>query len=131
MGAMNYLLDTHVLLWWLFADKRLSRRANAVLRNPEHRIAVSSVSAWEIAIKHRSGRLDSAAPLVRDFSGWLGQAGFVELAITSAHAVRAGTWDVQHRDPFDRMLAAQSVAEAMRLVSRDPAFADFGIETVW
>jgi PIN domain nuclease of toxin-antitoxin system len=128
---MSYLLDTHALLWWLFADRRLSRRSTAVLRDPHQRIVVSSASAWEIATKHRLGRLDSATPLMRDFSGWLEKAGFVELSMSSAHAIRAGSWDVPHRDPFDRMLAAQSDLEGLRLVSRDPVFADFGLEPLW
>jgi PIN domain nuclease of toxin-antitoxin system len=128
---VNVLLDTHALLWWLFADRRLSPRAKAVLRDPQHQVSVSSASAWEIAIKHRLGRLDSARPLVDDFGAWIGKAGFVELPITWAHAIRAGSWDVRHRDPFDRMLAAQSSLEDLRLISRDPVFADFGLEPIW
>lgn len=128
---MTLLLDTHVLLWWLFADRRLSRKATAAIRDPDNRIVVSSATAWEIAIKHHQGRLDSAAPLMNDFSGWVDRAGFVELAIRSSHALKAGSWHVAHRDPFDRMLAAQSVIEEIRLVSRDPLFADFGIDTLW
>lgn len=128
---MKVLVDTHALLWWLFADRRLSARVKAVLRDPRNVIAVSSASAWEIAAKYRLGRLDSALPLVNDFSGWLARAGFVELAITSGHAIRAGRWDTPHRDPFDRLLAAQSVLEELRLVTRDPVFADFGLEPLW
>lgn len=128
---MTFLVDTHALLWWLFDDRRLSRRARAVLREPQNQIRVSSASAWEIATKYRLGRLGSAKPLVDDFAGWLTKAGFSELPISSAHAVRAGSWDVTHRDPFDRLLAAQSSMEELRLISRDPAFADFGLEPVW
>jgi PIN domain nuclease of toxin-antitoxin system len=128
---MTYLIDTHVLLWWLFADKRLSKRAVALLRDPANTIVVSGATAWEIAIKHRSGRLDSAAPLVQHYGAWLARAGFRELRIGSAHAIRAGAWEVEHRDPFDRMLAAQSDLERVRLVTRDPAFEAFGIDTIW
>jgi PIN domain nuclease of toxin-antitoxin system len=128
---VTFLVDTHALLWWLFDDRRMSRRAKAVLREPQNQIRVSSASAWEIATKYRLGRLDSAKPLVDDFAGWLTRAGFSELPISSAHAVRAGTWDVMHRDPFDRLLAAQSSMEEVRLISRDPAFADFGLEPMW
>lgn len=131
MGKVSHLLDTHALLWWLFDDPRLSSRSKAVLRDPNRRVFASSASAWEIATKHRLGRLDSATPLVRDFSAWIDKAGFTELPITSAHAIRAGSWDVPHRDPFDRMLAAQSLVESLRLVSRDPVFADFGLEPLW
>lgn len=128
---MNVLLDTHALLWWLFADRRLSSRAKAVLRDSQNQVSVSSASAWEIATKYRLGRLDSARPLVDDFSTLMRKAGFSELPMTSAHAIRAGNWDVEHRDPFDRMLAAQSSIEDLRLVTRDPVFADFGLEPIW
>lgn len=128
---MSHLLDTHALLWWLFDDRRLSARAKAALRDPEQRIFVSSASAWEIATKHRLGRLAAAAPLVRDFSSWIEKAAFVELPITSTHATRAGSWDTLHRDPIDRMLAAQSIIEDLRLVSRDPVFEEFGLDPLW
>jgi PIN domain nuclease of toxin-antitoxin system len=128
---VNVLLDTHALLWWLFADRRLSSRAKAVLRQSQNQVSVSSASAWEIATKYRLGRLDSARPLVEDFSGLLRKAGFTELAITPAHAIRAGNWAVEHRDPFDRMLAAQSSMDDLRLVTRDPVFVDFGLEPIW
>lgn len=131
MGTLTYLLDTHALLWWLYDDRRLSKRARALLRDPQQRIIVSSASAWEIATKHRLGRLDAAAPLVNDFSGYVSKAGFSELAIRSEHAIAAGAWQVHHRDPFDRMLAAQSRIEQVRLITRDAAFEEFGVETLW
>ena len=131
MGALSYLLDTHALLWWLFDDRGLSRKVRALLKDPDHRIVVSSASEREIAPKHRLGRLDSATPLVRDFSAWISKAGFEELAISSAHAVLAGAWGVSHKDPFDRMLAAQSRVERLPLITRDGAFADFGVDTLW
>lgn len=128
---MSFLLDTHALLWWLFDDRRLSRRAIGILRDPDNEILVSSASAWEIAAKHRLGRLDDAAPLIGDFSGWLAKARFRELPIQSHHAIRAGAWDVPHGDPFDRMLAAQSAIEGVRLVSRDSVFEEFGLDPLW
>ena len=72
-----------------------------------------------------------ATPLILDFPGWLRKAGFVEWPITVARVVRAGGWDIAHRDPFDRMLAAQSVVEDLPLTSGDAVFADFGLETIW
>lgn len=131
MGEVTYLLDTHVLLWWLFDDRRLSRRARALIRDPHHRVLASSASAWEIATKHRLGKLASAGPLVADFHCVLLAAGFTELPVSWAHAVRAGGWDIPHRDPFDRMLAAQASLEGLKLVTADPVFADFGISAVW
>lgn len=128
---MSHLLDTHALLWWLFDDRRLSRRARGIIRDPATRVLVSSASAWEIATKHRLGKLASAGPLVSDFGGFMVKAGFSELTVTWAHAVRAGTWDVAHRDPFDRMLAAQTSLDRLTLLTADPVFDDFGISAVW
>ena len=128
---MRCLLDTHALLWWLYDDPRLSQTVRGILTDPTNEAFVSSASAWEIATKHWLGRLDSAAPLVQDMGGWIARAGFVELPITIAHAQRAGSWPQPHRDPFDRMLAAQSVLEELPVVSRDPALAQFGVLPVW
>ena len=103
---MRYLLDTHALLWWLFNDPKLSERARGLMADVANELLVSSASAWEIATKHRLGRLDSAKVLVQDISGWIGKAGFRELPIGIAHAQKAGAFTHPHRDPFDRMLAA-------------------------
>ncbi|MCB1032313.1 MAG: type II toxin-antitoxin system VapC family toxin [Acidobacteria bacterium] len=131
MGVVSYLLDTHVLLWWLFDDPRLSGSAAALLAKPENRVVVSAASAWEISTKFRLGKLPSAAALVQDLPTWLRRAGFEALPISVSHAERAGSWDVAHRDPFDRMLAAQSFLEGLPLITSDRAFSDFGIECVW
>jgi PIN domain nuclease of toxin-antitoxin system len=119
---VRFLLDTHALLWWLFDDARLSSTARGI---------VSDASAWEISTKHRLGRLDSAAPLLADLPGWLVRAGFRELPISVAHARKAGGWRNDHRDPFDRMLAAQSALEDVPLLSRDPELEAFGVRLVW
>lgn len=128
---MTFLLDTHALLFWIFNDKRLSRRARSIIAEPRHRILVSAASAWEITTKHRLGKLDGASELVNDLSQWVSRAGFSELPITVAHGQRAGSWAVDHRDPFDRMLAAQSALEGVPLVTRDPELGRFPIERVW
>ena len=128
---MRCLLDTHALLWWLFDDRRLSETARGLLMDRSNDVYVSSASAWEISTKYRLGRLDSAAPLVQDMDGWIARAGFGELAITIAHAQRAGSWPHLHRDPFDRMLAAQSVIEDFPIVGRDRALLQFGVVPVW
>lgn len=128
---MRCLLDTHVLLWWLFDDDRLSATARGLVMDRANEVFVSGASAWEIATKFRLGKLDSAAPLVADMRGWIDRAGLKELPISIAHAQRAGSFPQPHRDPFDRMLAAQSQIEEFALVSRDPAFAQFGVFAVW
>ena len=128
---MRFLLDTHALLWWLFDDPQLSTKARGVLMDRSNVVFVSSASAWEIATKYRLGKLNSAAPLVRDMRGWIVQAGFSELPISLAHAERAGSWPQPHRDPFDRMLAAQSILDGLPLITRDDAIAQFGTATFW
>ena len=128
---MKVLLDTHALLWWLFDDERLSATARGILMDPSHVVLVSAASAWEIATKYRLGKLPSVDVLVQDLPGWVRRAGFTELPITAAHAARAGTWPQPHRDPFDRVLAAQSVMEEAPLMSADRALQGFGATLVW
>ena len=131
MGVMRFLLDTHTLLWWLFDDPQLSAVARELVAAPDNEILASSASAWEISTKHRLGRLPSAGQLVRDIAGWVSRAGFTELPISLLHAQRAGSWSQKHKDPFDRMLAAQSILENVPLVSRDDALRTFGVRLVW
>jgi len=126
-----YLADTHALLWWVFDDKRLSKRARALMADRGHTILVSSASAWEIATKWRLGKLPKAAVFVQDIPGWIAKAGFDELPVSIAHGQRAGTWPQEHRDPFDRMLAAQSSIEGVAIISSDDAFEEFGVPMVW
>jgi len=128
---MSYLLDTHALLWWLFDDDRLSRTARGIIADPGNRIFASSASAWEIATKHRLGKLDSAAALVRDLGGYIEKAGFAPLPISIRHAQRAGSWPHEHRDPCDRMIAAQAVLERLAVITKDDALPPFGVTAVW
>jgi PIN domain nuclease of toxin-antitoxin system len=120
--GVSYLVDTHILLWWLFNSPRLGTACRDIMSNPENRILVSSASAWEIATKYRLGKLPEAKPLVQDYSLILHQAKFLELGISSAHALRAGSIPITHRDPFDRMLMAQSELEELPFITDDPVF---------
>ncbi|MEH1851838.1 MAG: type II toxin-antitoxin system VapC family toxin [Nostoc sp.] len=119
---MSYLIDTHILLWWLFDDPKLHTDCRDIIRNPDHRIIVSSASAWEIATKYRMGKLPEAKQLVEQYSQILHQAKFIELAITTAHALRAGSLPIAHRDPFDRMIMAQAEIESLVVITYDKAF---------
>jgi PIN domain nuclease of toxin-antitoxin system len=128
---MRYLIDTHVFLWWLFDDPKLPDEIRDIIADPRNEVLVSAASAWEISNKHRLGKLDAAKELVRDVPAWISRAGFAELAITVAHAQRAGGWQHDHRDPFDRMLAAQSEIEGVPLITGDRVLRTFGVPVVW
>jgi PIN domain nuclease of toxin-antitoxin system len=128
---MRFLLDTHTLLWWAFDAPELSARANALIADRANTVLISSASAWEIATKHRLGRLPEVGPLVQDMSGWFDRVGLTELPVTVAHAQRAGGLAAPHRDPFDRMLAAQSLLEEVPILGRDRLLEQFGVQLLW
>ena len=127
---MNLLLDTHALLWWWERPERLSSRARLVIENQENAVFVSAASAWEIAIKSKSGKLE-AGSLVVDLVHELEEEGFTEIPISAEHAVRAGLLGGSLRDPFDRMLIAQAQAENLAVVSRDKWFDEYAVRRVW
>lgn len=130
--GLSVLLDTHVVLWAVASPDRLSPAARVLLEDAQTAVLVSAVSAWEIAIKYRLGKLPGAEPLVRRYAAHLTTLGARELPVTSAHALSAGLFAVERRDPFDRMLAAQAIAEGLPLVTADPAMAAFsGLLTRW
>jgi PIN domain nuclease of toxin-antitoxin system len=128
---MRLLLDTHALLWWQTDDKRLSDRARVLIADETNEIFVSAASAWEIATKQRLGKLDEVPDAASRFTELVAADGFSHLPISHVHSLRAGGYKVGHRDPFDRMLAAQSELEDLVLVTRDPAFTLFCNETMW
>lgn len=128
---MRALLDTHVLLWWFTDDARLSAAARATIADEANEIFVSAASAWEIATKVRLGKLESVPEAAVRFVELVDADGFAHLPMTHLHALRAGAYAHPHRDPFDRMLAAQSEIESLVLVTRDPAFASFDTRTLW
>ena len=128
---MRLLLDTHTLLWWWGDDKRLSKRAANAISNEDNQVLVSAASAWEIAIKFRLGKLPGADVVIRDFDKLIAADGFEHLAISHRHALVAGGFDVAHRDPFDRVLAAQSAAEDATLVTNDAAMKLCRVKCYW
>jgi PIN domain nuclease of toxin-antitoxin system len=128
---VRLLLDTHALLWWFADDPALPKRIEGLLDDPANAIFISAASAWEICTKVRIGKLPTAQALSDDFSGYLKRYHFEALAITVEHARLAGKMAGAHKDPFDRMLAAQSKIESMPLVTNDPAMVQFGVVTEW
>lgn len=128
---MGALLDTHALIWWVTADARISTKLRRHLGRPDMEVYVSAATAWEIATKVRVGKLDVPGTLLQDFVEAVDVLGFVPLPITLRHGQEAGRMTSTHRDPFDRVLAAQARLENLDLVSCDPAFGAMGVKTVW
>lgn len=128
---MRFLLDTHTVLWALLSPQKLGSRARALVENPRNTRIVSSATAWEIATKYQLGKLAQAEDVVRDYSRHLVTMMAEELAVTSQHALAAGLWETIHRDPFDRMLAAQCFIEGIALVTNDASMSHFSIKTIW
>ena len=128
---MRLLLDTHAFLWWVTDDPALSGAARTAIADESNTISVSAATAWEIATKHRLGKLDEAAGACDRFTELVASDGFLHMPIDASHAIKAGSYRVPHRDPFDRMLAAQSELEGMKLVTRDLAFKQFGTDVYW
>lgn len=128
---MRLLLDTHVLLWWWTDDQRLSDAVKQAVLDEANEIWVSAASAWEIATKQRLGKLTGVPGASQRFGELVAADGFLHLPMSYLHCLRAGTYTHAHRDPFDRMLAAQSELEAMVLVTRDRVFESFASRTLW
>jgi PIN domain nuclease of toxin-antitoxin system len=128
---VKLLLDTHVFLWWLERNPRLSARAGALIADPDCEVFVSIVTVWEIAIKAGLGQLEMPVDLGGFLRRELARNGFETLPITFEHAVAARNLPPHHRDPFDRLLICQSHVEMLGLVSADPALAAYGADVVW
>lgn len=129
---MTYLLDTHAILWALTEPTRLGRSAREVIENGASRLVVSAASAWEIATKHRLGKLPQGDAVLGAYSKHLNRLDAIRLPVTEDHALLAGRLDWNHRDPFDRMLAAQAMIESLVLVTGDPTFGGCpGVPTLW
>lgn len=128
---MRLLLDTHALIWWLAGDPSLSPAAKDAIADERNEALVSAVSAMEVATKVRLGKLPQAARLAQDFVGIVAAQGFVGLPLSVRHAQLAGRLQHAHRDPFDRMLIAQSLVDDLTLVSIETLFDDFGVKRLW
>lgn len=122
---MNLLLDTHILLWVAYSPSRLGRAARRMIEDERNELVFSAVSIWEVTIKAGRARAPfGAAPSV--FRRGLIESGYIELDITSAHAVAVGDLPAIHGDPFDRMLVAQARVEGFTLLTADGRVAEYG-----
>lgn len=123
---MRLLLDAHALLWWLADDPSLDPAARTAIADPANEVIVSASTVWEIAIKRSLGKVTAPAGLAEVIE----QAGFIEAPVTASDAERAASLEPVHRDPFDRMLVAQTSRLRAVLVTRDPVFGRYGVATV-
>ena len=120
---MKYLIDTHMLIWWQQDAAELSAKARAIMLDPSNTIVVSSITLWEIAIKVALGKLDT------DFDEVLraiDDDGFALLSFTPTHATHVRSLPAIHRDPFDRALIAQALAEQMQFLTHDGLVSSYG-----
>jgi PIN domain nuclease of toxin-antitoxin system len=128
---VRVLLDTCSFLWWTNDPAKLTARLHHALRQPENEIFFSVVSAWEIAIKWRNGRLDLPSEPDGLLPRILEAFALKTLPISLEHAVGTGRLALHHNDPFDRMLIAQAGVEGMMIATPDPAFAPYGVPLFW
>ena len=128
---MKLLLDTHTLIWATSSPELLSTSAASLILDRANEILISAASAWEIATKVRLGKLPEALRLERNFSHSLDRAGYTPLPISVADALRGGRLSSPHRDPFDRILAAQALTLDIPILSLDPQLDAFGIHRIW
>ena len=128
---MRALFDTHALIWWFSEDSSLTPAVREVVADTGNVLLVSAVSAWEIAIRHRLGKLRKVADLVSRSSARIESEGFELLPISAEHRIRAGLLPGHHTDRFDRMLIAQSQAEDVAFISNETVFDSYGVRRLW
>lgn len=132
MGSTPYLLDTHALIWALTDPRKLSPKARRVIQSFDNPLVASSVSAYELGYKHKLGKLPGMDSLLLGYGRHIAELCNEELSIKSVHALAAGHLDWDHRDPFDRLIAAQAIVESMVVITADQEFHRFPLlETLW
>jgi PIN domain nuclease of toxin-antitoxin system len=128
---LQLLLDTHAFLWWIAGDNALSPRVRAAIADHANAVFVSAASVWEIATKHRIGKLPGVEAIVHDLAAAVDAQGFTALPVQLPHGQTAGALPGPIRDPFDRMLIAQAMLEGMVLVSNEVPFDAYGVRRLW
>ena len=127
---MTYLLDTHTLIWFLRSPASLPATIRKLVEDPTSVLAISLATPWEMSIKTSIGKLD-AADIIDDFESIMERGRFNLLAPTVAHVIRSGRLPWYHRDPFDRLLAAQTLELGWSLLSKDAIFDAYGVRRLW
>ena len=128
---MRLLLDTHAFLWWVQDAPELSKKARASIADPDNECLLSLASCWEIAIKVSLGKLTLPNPIERFVPEQLAANRFRQLDIGFRHVARVAGLTFHHRDPFDRLLAAQALEETLTVVTADPVFRRYGVKRIW
>jgi PIN domain nuclease of toxin-antitoxin system len=128
---MNLLLDTHTFLWFIADSDRLSQKARALIEDESNRIYLSAASLWEIAIKVSLGKLNLSEPFETFIPEQLDVNSVELLGISVSHASRVASLPFHHRDPFDRLLAAQALTEDIPILSGDEVLDAYGVTRVW
>jgi PIN domain nuclease of toxin-antitoxin system len=128
---VRLLLDTHVLLWWLTDDPKLPARCAELIEDPTNDVAISPVSGYELRFKATKGLLPGGDALAADIGPMAERSGIAVLPLTLAHALLAGALPLPHRDPFDRLLAAQAQLAGYVMLSADAAFDGLGTQRTW
>ncbi|MEW6568534.1 MAG: type II toxin-antitoxin system VapC family toxin [Chloroflexota bacterium] len=128
---MRYLLDTHAFLWWITDDERLSSTARGLIRDRRNILYLSAASGWEIAINTSLGRLEFRGDPQRMIPEQMSLNAVEAMPIQMAHALRVHVLPHHHRDPFDRLLVAQSQLEDIPIITDDPQIAQYGVAVVW
>lgn len=126
---MTVLLDTHAFLWWIADAPRLTRRARKAIADSS--CVLSIASCWEMAIKASLGRLEVPQPLDRFIQNQIEINGFHLLPVSLEHVAGVRDLPFHHRDPFDRLIAAQARHEEIAVVTADPVFSRYGIKRIW
>lgn len=128
---MRLLLDIHAFLWWISDVPELSKKARKAIGASENDGLLSFASCWELAIKLSFGKLTLPGTLERFVPEHMAWNGFTHMAIEFRHIARVSTLAFHHRDPFDRLLAAQAIEEDLPIVSADPIFQKYGVKRIW
>lgn len=128
---MRALLDTHVFLWWISDDERLSEKAREIISDGRNELLFSAASGWEISIKAGLGRLELPEDLERFVADQVSRNAFQVLPIYLSHALHVRKLPHHHRDPFDRILVSQAVLEEAPLLSVDPQIQNYSVDTIW
>lgn len=128
---MNYLLDTHAFLWFIADDPALSTTGKALIENPENAIYLSIASVWELGIKVSLGKLEMPSPFHIFMDSQLKQNSISLLGIDVEYIGRLVHLPFHHRDPFDRLIIAQSLVEAMPIIGKDEIFDAYGVKRLW